>query len=420
MIKVTSPLFKSFRADVGEALWMKKCSTQRPPIRPAPTTWSDVVIHRHLLHLASQSTPNQEVESGDDSMDDVTLDHDDPLSAQGGMGGGGGIAPINRNSPVRRDVWERSSSGLPTHLHVSARASTSLTSGTTPFTEQPILSHMPFPTTSPTPNYKHLFVVQDILGKRLRSSLTARNSHGTHHRTIDAYSSIEAGGLPGHSEAIYSLDLIRHRMQITLDQCAACVHPPPEGPFDAFMTFNDQRRPHSLVITGRDWLLSGSRDKTLRLWQLSCHQPKVVKVFHGGHTGSVLTHFVVKVKPTKKDGTSDKERIMAVSGGSDGKICLWDVEGDGKPEKEVQAHFDSILCVRGEGQRIASCSKGEYILLMLDQADKGIDRTIRIFDLMTLRQLMTIEGDDEGGLHRAAANAVGLSQDYVYVRLTSF
>ncbi len=81
---------------------------------------------------------------------------------------------------------------------------------------------------------------------------------------------------------------------------------------------------------------------TLRLWQLSCPKPKVVKVFHSGHKVSVLSHFVVK--PPAKDGKP--ERVVAVSGGSDGRIRLWDIQhGDEKPERTVQAHFDSVLCV---------------------------------------------------------------------------
>ena len=275
---------------------------------------------------------------------------------------------MTKRSPLRRDVWERSHSVLPTHLRTSSgihpRPAGKIDTPT--FQEPPIASYLPFPTRSPVTNYKHLFIIHRILSQRLC------NLHGgsgskilgkrLRSRTIDAYSSIEAGGLPGHSEAIYSLELIRHRMTIPITQGGAdCHRPSPDGPFDTMMTLTGmsespvEQGNAPAVVGGRDWLLSGSRDKTLRLWQMSCAKPKVVKIFHGGHNGSVLSHFVAKV--AGRDGQA--ERVMAVSGGSDGKICLWDVEnGDGSPEKVVQAHADSVLCVRGADERIVSCSKG--------------------------------------------------------------
>jgi WD40 repeat protein len=143
-----------------------------------------------------------------------------------------------------------------------------------------------------------------------------------------------------------------------------------------------------ITIIARDWLLSGSRDLTLRLWNLASPNPKVVKVFYGGHTGSVLSLDVVRVpvprseraklapqgSPARRAGLSGAEalsRVMAISAGGDGRLCLWDIEhGDGKPEKVVQAHEEAVYCVRADDERIVSCSKGESAPLS-DQRDSS-------------------------------------------------
>jgi WD40 repeat protein len=80
-------------------------------------------------------------------------------------------------------------------------------------------------------------------------------------------------------------------------------------------------------------------------------------VFMGGHEGSVLSTFVVKLT-SSENGTSI-EKMVAISGGSDGKICRWDIEGDGRAEKDIMAHAGSVLCVKGDQERIVSCSKGQ-------------------------------------------------------------
>jgi WD40 repeat protein len=201
-------------------------------------------------------------------------------------------------------------------------------------------------------------------------------------RVFDAISSIQAGGLPGHSETIYCLKIIARSMQISMTKtCADCLTNSAFPTFDALLSSSSVNNRScgdagSVLVTSRDWLLSGSRDLSLRLWQLASPAPKVVKVFHGGHTGSVLSLDVVNIpmqqgdrskyvphgSPSRRAGLSYKEvttRAMAVSGGSDGKLCLWDLEhGDGSPTKVVEAHEDSVYCVRADNERVVSCSKG--------------------------------------------------------------
>jgi len=250
-------------------------------------------------------------------------------------------------------------------------------------------------------------------------------------------SSTAAGGLPGHVESIYSLHLFQYHMRIPLStteadelvytmrnwttSAATDVFGTPVStswPGNTARSPPPQRSPP--IISGRDWLLTGSRDRTLRLWHMGCSNPRVVKVFSGGHTGSILCHFVVEIpvqeapgspgrtplrsrSPAKTPGTpvrdmGPKKRLVAVSGASDGRICLWDIEhGDGTPERVVDAHSDSVLFLRGDDEHIVSCSK---------------DRTIRLFNITTLEQLLVIQQPADSG-HRGAINAVGLTKDFI-------
>lgn len=194
-----------------------------------------------------------------------------------------------------------------------------------------------------------------------------RRPTGLRAKVYDPVSSVEAGGLAGHDCTIYTLQLVHQSMCIEMPRlCSDATCDPATGPSS---TANTPRRPsavrHTQTITSRDWLLTGSRDQTIRLWDMSGVQPMVVKIFHGGHTGTILTLHAVEVPcddPVSSSTGSGlpKDRLMIVSGGADGRICLWDVEqGDGKPERISTEHENSVLCVRADSERIVSCSKGK-------------------------------------------------------------
>ncbi|ODO00266.1 hypothetical protein I350_06895 [Cryptococcus amylolentus CBS 6273] len=446
-----------------QALWAYLCASHSPPIKPMSITWQDITTNRILPPSTQEDTddPTFDVSPSDERLSN----HYELLSAHAAQHDSGGAAaadPLGMSGGLRRDVWERGGAGigetLPTHLHKALDFWDRQQEAR--IIDAPVASHMAVPSAKPQVNFKQLLILHHVLRKRMTTprpigsniSQSQPFTTGKVHRdvprppplpkprAIDAISSVKYGGLPGHSEAVYSLTLVNHAMKITMLQvCPDCnvqlgINPglpgAAEGQFQRsvmnyVMSLDgvpsssrraslDDSATNRNVVSGRDWLLSGSRDKTLRLWQLT-PVPRVVKIFHGGHTSSVLTHSIVTLpehgilpllspsSPSKLSRFSlDRElkkRLMAVSGGSDGRICLWDVEGgSGEPVKCVNAHEQSVLCVRADEERVVSCSK---------------DKTIKVFDIYTLEELMVIGGATDPRMHRGAVNAVGLSKDLI-------
>ncbi|KAF8891333.1 WD40-repeat-containing domain protein [Infundibulicybe gibba] len=115
--------------------------------------------------------------------------------------------------------------------------------------------------------------------------------------------------------------------------------------------------------TGRQVLFTGSRDKSIREWDL--HTGLLERIFGGIHSSSVLS--------------------------SDRRVVVWDLEKN-KPVKVICDHEDSVLCVRFDDERLVSCSK---------------DRTVRTYSFPDLKPQFVL------GAHRAAVNAVSISESYI-------
>jgi F-box and WD-40 domain protein 1/11 len=107
-----------------------------------------------------------------------------------------------------------------------------------------------------------------------------------------------------------------------------------------------------------DYLVSGSRDKSLRIWNLRTR--RLVRQPLWGHAGSVLC----------LQFDSDPEEDIIVSGSSDSDVIIWKFSTGEKLQVLKKAHTESVLNVKFDKRILVTCSK---------------DRTIKIFNRRPLR-----------------------------------
>ena len=145
--------------------------------------------------------------------------------------------------------------------------------------------------------------------------------------------------------------------------------------------------------TNRQVLFTGSRDRTIREWDISTGT--VIRVLKGRHDGSVLS-------------ICARNGLLA-SGGSDGKVVIWDLQ-NGHPLWILRDHVDSVLCVRFDDVRLVTCSKGMYKSNVHSRFwvhPHITDRTIRTYTLPDFDVHLVLED------HRAAVNAVSIADDLI-------
>lgn len=102
-----------------------------------------------------------------------------------------------------------------------------------------------------------------------------------------------------------------------------------------------------------EYLVSGSRDKTLRIWNLATR--RLVGNPLVGHIGSVLC----------LQFDSDPAEDIIVSGSSDSDVIIWRFSTGEIIQRLTHAHRESVLNVKFDKRILATCSK---------------DRTIKIFN----------------------------------------
>lgn len=105
---------------------------------------------------------------------------------------------------------------------------------------------------------------------------------------------------------------------------------------------------YTIQYSGK-YLVSGSRDKTIRVWNLD-----TLRLVHpplAGHTASVLC-LQFDERP---------EQDIVVSGGSDCRVILWQFS-TGRIIKEIEkAHSESVLNLRFDDRYLVTCSKDKTI-----------------------------------------------------------
>ncbi|KAI1780922.1 WD40 repeat-like protein [Hypoxylon cercidicola] len=107
-----------------------------------------------------------------------------------------------------------------------------------------------------------------------------------------------------------------------------------------------------------DYLVSGSRDRTLRIWNMRTR--RLARPPLRGHQGSVLC----------LQFDSDPEEDLIVSGSSDSDVILWKFSTGEIIQRLRKAHRESVLNVKFDKRILVTCSK---------------DKTIKIFNRVPLR-----------------------------------
>jgi F-box and WD-40 domain protein 1/11 len=97
------------------------------------------------------------------------------------------------------------------------------------------------------------------------------------------------------------------------------------------------------------YLVSGSRDRTLRIWDLDTR--RLVRQPLLGHSGSVLC----------LQFDADPEEDLIVSGSSDATIVLWKFSTGQIIQRLRKAHRESVLNVRFDKRVLVTCSKDKTI-----------------------------------------------------------
>lgn len=119
-------------------------------------------------------------------------------------------------------------------------------------------------------------------------------------------------------------------------------------PHPAYPEERHQECVYAIQFVGK-WLVSGSRDKTVRVWDLEtkrlCYQPLL------GHTKSVLC---LQFDP------SPSEDII-ISGSSDKSVIMWRFSTGRQIHDLAQAHEDSILNLKFDKRYLVTCSKDKLI-----------------------------------------------------------
>jgi F-box and WD-40 domain protein 1/11 len=184
---------------------------------------------------------------------------------------------------------------------------------------------------------------------------------------------------------------------------------------------------YTIQFAGK-WLVSGSRDKTLRVWDLETKRLRGPPL--SGHLQSVLC---LQFDPSE-------EEDVIISGSSDTNVIVWQFSTGKKIHEIHNAHRESVLNLRFDSRYLVTCSKDKLIKIWSRRKLKATDKDYpnmthdttakfpryivnvadtpsltleaRIADghiktIMPYELLMTLEG------HQAAVNAIQIDKDEI-------
>jgi F-box and WD-40 domain protein 1/11 len=157
-----------------------------------------------------------------------------------------------------------------------------------------------------------------------------------------------------------------------------------------------------------DTLVSGSRDKSIRIWDLSTYRLKAQPLY--GHHASVLC--------LQFDDRPEEDII--VSGGSDNYVIVWKFSTGEIIKKMTDAHTESVLNLRFDERYLVTCSKDKTIKIWNRREISNTDpiipmRVVNSFSEMDIIPALTLL-DSFGGSrdgHNAAVNAVQIHGDTI-------
>ncbi|OAX80436.1 hypothetical protein ACJ72_05232 [Emergomyces africanus] len=105
---------------------------------------------------------------------------------------------------------------------------------------------------------------------------------------------------------------------------------------------------YTLQFSGK-WLVSGSRDRTVRVWNLETRRLRGSPLI--GHSKSVLC---LQFDPSA-------EEDVIISGSSDRSVIVWRFSTGEKLHELANAHQDSVLNLRFDKRYLVTCSKDKLI-----------------------------------------------------------
>jgi F-box and WD-40 domain protein 1/11 len=160
------------------------------------------------------------------------------------------------------------------------------------------------------------------------------------------------------------------------------------------------------------YLVSGSRDKTLRVWDMKTR--RLVRGPITGHRGSVLC----------LQFDSDPDEDIIVSGSSDSDVIVWKFSTGQIIQRLNRAHTESVLNVKFDKRILVTCSKDKTIKIFnrrdLKAGDLGYEEVVVNpvpihlknygydgLDQLPIKPAWSMIGSLEG--HGAAVNAVQIS-----------